>query len=332
MPQADQRPHPRETAADLLRFGREVVDKERRALALLHDAIDENFAAAVDLLLATTGRVVVTGMGKSGHVARKIAATLASTGTPALFVHPAEAAHGDLGMMARGDALIAFSNSGGTTELLALLDHAEALSLPVIGIVGRAESALGRRSQVAILLPPVEEACPSNLAPTCSTAMMMALGDGLAIAAMKVRGVSRARFQALHPGGTIGRRLLRVAAAMHGRDRIPLVHADEPMRNVILTMTTMSFGIAGVVNDAGALIGAITDGDLRRHVDAVLHARAGDVMTGDPVTISATSLVEDALALLNLHQITALFVTADEAPTRPIGMIHIHDLLRLGIA
>ena len=321
-----------DAVATLLEYGRDVLDKERRALELLHDSLDGAFSEAVAILLAVRGRVVVTGMGKSGHVARKVAATLASTGTPALFVHPAEAAHGDLGMLTKDDALVAFSNSGGTTELQALLTHAEAHALPIVGIVGRANSPLARQASVQILLPPVEEACPSNLAPTSSTAMMMALGDALAIAAMKVRGISRAGFQALHPGGTIGKRFLRVAAVMHGEERMPLVKADEPMRSVMLTMTSASFGIAGVLDAHGQLAGVITDGDLRRHVDEVMHACARDVMTLNPITISATSLVEDALTLLNLHQITALFVTRDDAPSQPIGVIHIHDLLRLGIA
>lgn len=321
-----------DTVQTLLEYGRDVLAKEVRALELLHASLDEAFSEAVALLLSVKGRVVVTGMGKSGHVARKVAATLASTGTPALFIHPAEAAHGDLGMLTVDDALVAFSNSGGTAELQALLAHAEAHALPIIGVVGRANSPLARQASVQILLPPVEEACPATLAPTSSTAMMMALGDALAIAAMKVRGVSRAGFQALHPGGTIGKRYLRVAAVMHSEDRMPLVSAGDSMRSVVLTMTTMSFGIAGVTDERGELLGVITDGDLRRHVDEVMHACARDVMTRDPITISASSLVEDALALLNLHQITALFVTKDDAPTQPIGIIHIHDLLRLGIA
>ena len=329
---ADHKLRSGDAVASLLDYGRDVLDKERRALELLHDSLDGAFSEAVALLLSVKGRVVVTGMGKSGHVARKVAATLASTGTPALFVHPAEAAHGDLGMLTKDDALVAFSNSGGTIELQALLMHAEAHALPIIGVVGRATSPLARQASVQIVLPPVEEACPANLAPTSSTAMMMALGDALAIAAMKVRGISRAGFQALHPGGTIGKRFLRVAAVMHGEDRMPLVGPDDPMRSVMLTMTSASFGIAGIVGEDGALLGVITDGDLRRHVDDVMHACARDVMTHDPITISASSLVEDALALLNLHQITALFVTRDEAPSHPIGVIHIHDLLRLGIA
>jgi arabinose-5-phosphate isomerase len=315
-----------------LREGRSVIAIEAAALVRLRDALDDGFSDAVDLLMGVTGRVIVTGMGKSGHVGRKIAATLASTGTPALFVHPAEAAHGDLGMLVRGDALIMLSNSGGTTELKPLIGHAAALGMPIIAISSRGNSTLMRAAKIRLLLPNAAEACPANIAPTTSTAMMMALGDALAMAIMRERGVSRDGFEALHPGGTIGLRLMRVAAVMHGGDAMPVVRPDMAMRDVILTMTRLSFGIAGVVDVDGRLLGVITDGDLRRHVDDLMTATAGEVMTRNPITIGAGSFAEDALALMNDHKITSLFVTDGGAADVAVGVVNIHDFLRLGLA
>ena len=315
--------------------GRSVIAIEAAALARLRDTLDHAFSDAVELLLTLPGRVIVTGMGKSGHIARKIAATLASTGTPALFVHPAEAAHGDLGMMIAGDALIMLSNSGGTSELKPMIGHAATLGMPIIAISARCNSALMRAASVRLLLPAAAEACPSNIAPTTSTAMMLALGDALAMATMRERGVSRDGFEALHPGGTIGLRLMRVAAVMHADAEMPVVTADTPMREVVLTMTRLTFGIAGVVNDEGRLIGVITDGDLRRHVDALMTGIAREVMTTAPITIGAGSFAEDALALMNDHKITSLFVTGGEGADGqdvPVGVVTIHDFLRLGLA
>ena len=315
-----------------LREGRSVIAIEAAALARLRDSLDDSFSDAIELLLRLPGRVIVTGMGKSGHIARKIAATLASTGTPALFVHPAEAAHGDLGMLVPGDALIMLSNSGGTTELKPLIGHAAALGMPIVAISARYNSALMRAAKIRLLLPTAAEACPANIAPTTSTAMMLALGDALAMAIMQERGVSRDGFEALHPGGTIGLRLMRVAAVMHSGDEMPVVRADMAMRDVILTMTRLSFGIAGVVDAEGRLLGVITDGDLRRHVDDLMTATAGDVMTVDPVTIGAGSFAEDALALMNEHKITSLFVTGGAVQGVAVGVVNIHDFLRLGLA
>ena len=315
--------------------GRSVIAIEAAALARLRDTLDQSFSDAVHLLLTLPGRVIVTGMGKSGHIARKIAATLASTGTPALFVHPAEAAHGDLGMMIEGDALIMLSNSGGTSELKPMIGHAAMLAMPIIAISARCNSTLMRAASIRLLLPAAAEACPSNIAPTTSTAMMLALGDALAMATMRERGVSRDGFEALHPGGTIGLRLMRVAAVMHADAEMPVVTADTPMREVVLTMTRLTFGIAGVVNDEGRLIGVITDGDLRRHVDALMTGIAREVMTTAPITIGAGSFAEDALALMNDHKITSLFVTGGEGADGqdvPVGVVTIHDFLRLGLA
>jgi arabinose-5-phosphate isomerase len=315
-----------------VREGRAVIATEAAALARLRDSLDGAFADAVELLLTLPGRVIVTGMGKSGHIARKIAATLASTGTPALFVHPAEAAHGDLGMMVRGDALIMLSNSGGTSELKPLIGHAAVLAMPIIAISARGKSTLMRAATIRLLLPNAAEACPANIAPTTSTAMMLALGDALAMATMRERGLSRDGFEALHPGGTIGLRLMRVAAVMHSSDMMPVVEPATSMREVILTMTRLSFGIAGVVDADGRLLGVITDGDLRRHADDLMTATAGAVMTRDPITIGAGSFAEDALALMNDHKITSLFVTEGEGKEMPVGVVTIHDFLRLGLA
>ena len=327
------RPFAGQDHPDVLSYGREVIDTEAAALRALGETLDESFAIAVAALLAIRGRVITTGIGKSGYVARKIAATLASTGTPAHYVHPAEAAHGDLGMVMANDGLLAFSNSGNTAELQPILHHAGKLGLPVIGVAGRSDSLLGRSATIRLLLARVDEACPANLAPTTSTIMMMALGDALAMTVARARGMSRAGFQALHPGGSIGKRLMRVAAIMHHVDAMPLVRDTAPMSDVIVTMTTCSFGIAGVVDAGGGLVGVITDGDLRRHIKTLMQATAHDVMTRDPVGVSPGSFVEDALALLNLHKITAMFVIEEEgAVRRPVGLVHVHDFLRLGIA
>lgn len=317
---------------DLVAYGRQIVVIEAAALDALAGTLDENFGRAVAALLSLRGRVISTGIGKSGYVARKFAATLASTGTPALYVHPAEAAHGDLGMLMANDCLVAFSNSGNTAELQPILNHAKKLGLVVIGIAGKSDSLLMRGAAIRLLLPKADEACPANLAPTTSTVMMMSLGDALAMTAARARGLSRAGFEALHPGGTIGRRLMRVAALMHRDDGLPLVAAEASMRDVIVTMTSMSFGIAGVVDADGGLIGVITDGDLRRHIDRLMEATARDVMTHDPVWVAPGSFVEDALTTMNHHKITAMFAVEDSGSRRPVGLVHVHDFLRLGLA
>lgn len=310
--------------------GRRVIEAEAAALASLADALDEGFDRAVELILALTGRLVVTGMGKSGHVGRKMASTFASVGVPALFIHPAEAAHGDLGMLVRGDALVALSNSGATRELLPVLRHARAHDVPIVAISSRANSPLMAQADIGLLLPAVEEACVSTLAPTSSTAMMMALGDALALVAMRGRGLSRAGFGALHPGGAIGLRMMPAAVLMHGRAALPLVGPDAPMREVVVTMTACSFGIAGVVDGDGRLVGVITDGDLRRHADTLAAAAAREVMTADPATLPIHAMAEDALALMNRRRITAVFVVEEGGSGRPAGLIHVHDFLRLG--
>jgi len=311
---------------------RRVLRLEGDALDALAEALDESFTETIDLLHAVTGRIVVTGMGKSGHVARKIAATLASTGSPAQFVHPGEASHGDLGMITAKDAVVALSYSGQTTELSDMVAFTRRYDIPLIAITGRRGSALCEAADVALILPRMAEACPMGLAPTTSTTMAMALGDAVAIALLERRGFSAEDFQVFHPGGALGRQLLRVADVMHGTEELPVCSPDCPMADAILTMTAKRFGCVGVVDDSGALAGIITDGDLRRHMnDNLLSLRAGDVMTGNPKTIRPQALAVEALRMMNMSDrpFTSLFVVEG---TQPLGIVHIHDCLRAGVA
>jgi arabinose-5-phosphate isomerase len=269
-------------------------------------------------------------MGKSGHVARKIAATLASTGTPAQFVHPAEASHGDLGMIAASDAVLALSNSGDTAELGDIVAYAARFRIPLVAMTRRAPSVLAEAADVALVLPATEEACPLGLAPTTSTTMMLALGDAIAVALLERKGFSSEDFKVFHPGGRLGRRLLRVADIMHGGSAVPLVPRGAPMSEAVLVMTAKSFGCVGVT-EAGRLAGIVTDGDLRRHMESDLLARAvEEVMTASPKTIGPGALAAEALGIMNERAITSLMVVDEER--RPLGILHIHDCLRAGIA
>lgn len=316
-----------------LDVARSVLHTEAAGLHALAAGLSANFGAAVALLAGATGRVVVSGMGKSGLVARKIAATLASTGTPALFVHPAEASHGDLGMIVPGDAVLALSNSGETAELADLVGHSRRFGLPLVAITARAASTLAKAADVALTLPAAAEACPMGLAPTTSTTMQMALGDALAVALLTRRGFTAADFHQIHPGGRLGTRLRRVRDLMHAGDAMPLASADTPMDRALLTMTEKRFGCLGIVDPAGRLVGIVTDGDLRRAMGPDLLARqVGTVMTSAPRTIGPDALAGEALHVMNAvdRPITALFVV--DAATRPLGILHIHDLLRAGIA
>lgn len=318
----------------IVQRGAEIIKAEAAALQILAASLDESFYLACDLLLSSRGRVVVTGMGKSGHIARKWAATMSATGTPAIYVHPAEAAHGDLGMLTRADVLIVISNSGNTGELRAFLRYAREIDVPVIGVASRMESLVMRNADVKLCLPAAREACHSNIVPTTSTAMQLALGDAVAMALMDLRGFSAEGMKALHPGGSLGLRLTPVREIMHSSERVPLVDQSAPMRDVILTMTSMGFGIAGVVDPAGRLVGAITDGDLRRHFEELVEATAEDVMTPDPITVDANMLAEEALQVLNDNKITGAFVMERNAPVNtnvPVGIVHIHDFVRLGL-
>lgn len=314
------------SSTDFLATGQRVIRREAEALAALAGALGDSFTAAVGLLMAARGRVIVSGMGKSGHVARKIAATFASTGTPAHFVHPAEASHGDLGMVAEGDVLIVLSNSGETPELADIVAHSRRFGIPLIAVAGRAGSTLMRQADVAILLPDVPEACETGIVPTTSTTMTLALGDALAIALMEHRAFTPDHFRMFHPGGKLGARLLRVRDLMHPNP--PLVPEDLAMGEVLLEITRSGFGVVGVTGPDLGLTGIITDGDLRRHLDGLMAHTAGEVMTRTPRTIGPEALAGEALALMNDRKITCLLVT--EGPTA-IGILHVHDCLRAGV-
>jgi arabinose-5-phosphate isomerase len=320
-----------------LEAARRVLRLAGDALSALSQSLDVKFSQALDVLAGVKGRVVVSGMGKSGHVGRKIAATMSSTGTPAQFVHPAEASHGDLGMLAQGDALVMLSNSGETAELSDLLTYAKRFSIPVIGIASNADSALMRASDVPLLLPKAQEACSIGMAPTTSTTLMIALGDALAVALMERKGFSADHYRDLHPAGALGRALIRVSDLMH--TKIPVVTRQTAMKDVLMLMTSFrEYGFAGVVgvnDEGGNLVGVITDGDLRRNVNInaqLLDRQAGEVMTKNPKTVQASTLGAEALAIMNEIRITSLFVVADgEDGGAPVGLLHIHDCLRAGL-
>jgi arabinose-5-phosphate isomerase len=318
-------------STEFLKAGHRVVRIEADALSALADALDDNFGVAVEVILSARGRVIVSGMGKSGHVARKIAATFASTGTPAHFVHPAEASHGDLGMMAEGDVALVLSNSGETPELADLVAYTRRFNIPLIGVAGRKESTLLRQSDVALLLPPAEEACGSGIVPTTSTTMTLALGDALAIALMEHRNFSPENFREFHPGGKLGARLSKVGDLMHSGANVPLIVADAPMSDALLEISQKGFGVVGVTNGDN-LVGVVTDGDLRRHMDGLLGLTAGQVMTANPKCIHKDALAEEAVAIMNDKKITSLFVVTSEDSVQPVGILHIHDCLRAGVA
>lgn len=320
-------------ASGALAVGRAVLSLEGAALGRFAEALDDSFVQAVERILALEGRVIVSGMGKSGHVGRKIAATLASTGTPAIFVHPAEASHGDLGMLTQHDLALVLSNSGETPELHNLILHCRRFEIPLIGVASRPESTLLKRSDVALVLPAEPEACALGLAPTTSTTLTMALGDALAVALMKRREFTPEGFRAFHPGGALGAQLLSVADLMHGASELPLVRPDTPMSEVIVEITRRSFGVAGVIDADGRLIGVISDGDLRRNIDRLMSVSARDVASSSPKVIDANALAAEAVALMNRKpSVTSLFVTEASDPSKPVGLIHIHDCLRAGVA
>ena len=324
-------PQPRDSSDDI-EVARGVLAAEAAGLRALAASLDRRFADAVDRLGACTGRVVVSGMGKSGHVGRKIAATLASTGTPALFVHPGEASHGDLGMIVPGDAVLALSNSGETAELADLVAHARRFGLPLVAITRQADSALARAADVLLLLPAAPEACPMGLAPTTSTTMQLALGDALAVALLTRRGFTATDFSQFHPGGKLGAQLRRVSDLMHTGDALPLADAASPMDRALLVMTGKGFGCLGALDASGRLAGVLTDGDLRRAMGPdLLGRRVVDVMNPAPRTIGPDALAADALRLMGgPRPVTSLFVL--DGNGRPAGLLHVHDLLRAGVA
>lgn len=315
------------STTEYLATARRVIADEIEGLRQLSETLDAGFGAAVGLILGAKGRVIVSGMGKSGHIGRKIAATLASTGTPAQFVHPAEASHGDLGMVTAADVALVLSNSGETPELADLIAHTRRFAIPLIGVASRPDSTLLRQADVALVLPRAPEACGSGIVPTTSTTMTLALGDALAIALMEHRKFTPEHFRAFHPGGKLGARLAKVGDLMHAE--LPLVPETAPMSEALLEISRKGFGVVGVTDATGALTGIITDGDLRRHMDGLLTHTAAEVMTRAPRTIGPEALAEAAVALMNDRKITCLFVL-DGA--RPVGILHIHDLLRAGVA
>jgi arabinose-5-phosphate isomerase len=319
--------------ASRLGSARRVLDVERRALAAVAERLDTRFARALDILLACRGKVVVTGIGKSGIVCRKIAATLASTGTPAFFLHAGEGGHGDLGTLVRGDVLLGVSYSGEAEEVLRIPPVARRLDIPLIALTGNPSSTLARMADVALDVSVPEEACSLGLAPTASTTATMALGDALAVALLEERGFSAEDYALLHPAGALGRRLLRVEDLMHRSAELPLVAADASLKDTLLEMTSKRLGVTGVVDAAGDLSGVITDGDLRRGLERAPDVRtltARDLMTTAPKTIRGTALAAEAVAVMERHAITSLFILADGS-RRPVGVLHLHDVLRAGV-
>ena len=319
----------RDAALDV---GRRVLRTEADGVLALEATLGDDFVKAVDVIFGVgdRGRIVISGMGKSGHVARKIAATMASTGTPAMFVHAGEASHGDLGMITANDAVLVLSNSGETPEVADLINYCHRFSIPLVAMVGKSASALGQAATVTLALPVVEEAGHLGLAPTTSTTMMLALGDALAVAVLDRRGFSPEKFHAFHPGGKLGRRLVKVSDLCHTGDAMPLVRGDMPMSEVLVVVTQKSFGCAGVTDSSGVLVGIITDGDLRRHMgDDFVRRTAAEVMTPSPKTIDGGALASEALGRMNAAQITSLFVAESGVP---VGILHVHDCLAAGVA
>lgn len=311
----------RETAARVLRM-------EGEAVLELADQVPDSLAAAVELILNQPGRVIVSGMGKSGHVARKIASTLASTGTPAQFVHPAEASHGDLGMITGGDSCLLLSNSGETGEIGDIVNYSRRFSVPLVAMTQNTDSMLSQAADIVLVLPGAAEACAIGLAPTTSTTCALALGDALAVTLMELRGFRTDRFQVLHPGGRLGAQLLRARDIMHHGDELPVVSGSSPMGDVLIEMTAKGFGTALVV-DGDKAVGVITDGDIRRNLENLLEHTALDVATRSPLSVDTNVLVSEAIGIMNENGITSLCVT--DGKGRLVGLVHVHDCLRAGV-
>ncbi len=308
--------------ADALSFGREILHDEARALDALADSLGEAFERAVALILDCPGKLIVSGLGKSGHIGRKVAATFASTGTTSVFLHLAEAIHGDLGMAAKGDVAILISLSGETAELEPVIDHFRQAGIPIIAITGNPASMLAEAASAALVLPHWPEVGPESVAPTTSTTMTLALGDALAMTVMRQKGFTRTDFGRLHPGGSLGARLKPVKRLMHGGDQLPLVDQNTSMHDTVVEMSAKRLGVVGVMNNAGELVGVITDGDLRRHIEQGLDHPASAFMTANPKTIGPDTLVDEAMTLFEEHRITTLFVVDGR---KPLGVLHIHD-------
>lgn len=313
-----------------------VLETEGNALLELSRFLNDSFIAAMEMISAAEGRVIVTGMGKSGHIGKKIAATMASTGTPAFFVHPAEASHGDMGMIVRGDVVLALSNSGEAKELLDLIEYTRRFAIPLIAITSRPESTLATKSDVTLLLPPCPEACPNGLAPTTSTTMTLAMGDALAVALLEQKGFTAKDFKIYHPGGKLGQQLMRVTEIMHTGDNLPVASQDVSVADAVKIISSKAFGCIALVDASGVLTGIITDGDIRRHLsDNLMSKKAADIMTKNPKVATLDTLVAEAMAVMNglkaqSPKITTLIVVDDA--NKPQGLLHIHDCLRAGFA
>lgn len=325
-----------QNSVDVVAEARRVIRLEAEALHSLSEAIDGEFVRAVDLILASGGRVVVTGMGKSGLIGQKIASTMASTGTPAFFLHPAEGVHGDLGMIMKGDVVIAISNSGETEEVLRILPVIKRLGIKLISMAGNPESSLAKAGDVFLTIAVREEACPLGLAPTASTTATLAMGDALAVSLLLKRGFRAEDFALFHPGGSLGKRLiLTVEDLMHSGAALPLVAEETPMREALFEITAKGLGITGVTDAAGALVGVITDGDLRRALERggdLLNSSAAAMMSRRPKRIGRNELAASALQRMEQFSITSLFVFDDDQAAEPVGIVHLHDLLKAGIA
>jgi arabinose-5-phosphate isomerase len=320
---------------EILDAARKVIQIEAEAVATLAARLDENFARAVEMVLACAGRVIVTGMGKSGLICQKMAATMASTGTPTIFLHPAEGVHGDLGMLMKGDVVIAVSNSGETEEIARILPTIKRMGLPLISMTGNPTSTLARAGDVFLDISIKEEACPLQLAPTASTTVTLAMGDALAVALLLQRGFREEDFALYHPGGALGKRLLlRVEDLMHVGEDVPTVNANTPLKDALYVISSKKLGITGVVDDQGNLVGVFTDGDLRRKIEQgieVLNRPIGELMGGKPKRILRSNLAAKSLQRMEEYQITSLFVFDSEEDQKPIGIIHLHDLLKAGV-
>ena len=309
---------------------KKVLQTEADALEILKNELPNDFSHLVKLILSLNGRVIVSGVGKSGHIGNKIAATLASTGTPAFFIHATEASHGDLGMITENDLCLLISNSGETSEIFDILTHARRFNIPVATISSNSESTLVKAADFKLCLPVVDEACPIGMAPTTSTTMMLALGDALAVALMEAKKFNTENFKVFHPGGKLGAKMMTVSEVMHKSDTLPLVKTETSMKETLLTMSSKGFGIAAVVNEVGFLVGVITDGDLRRNINDLMSKNAGNIASLSPITLLGETFVVDALNLMQDRKITAVIITSAE--NKPIGILHIQDLLKVGAA
>jgi arabinose-5-phosphate isomerase len=315
--------------AEMVQIGRSALHIEAASIATFADNMGPEYVRAVELLSQKRGQTIVTGIGKSGHIARKIASTFSSVGCQAFFVHPSEASHGDLGMIAPGDRLLALSNSGETSELSDIIAYCEGLGIPIVAIVGNGKSTLARRARVALAYGEVREVCTNGLAPTTSTTLALAIGDALAVGIMTVMGTTIENFHRFHPGGRLGAALLKVEDIMHSGDQLPLVRPDMFMKEVVVVMSAKGFGVAIVQDEEGHVTGLITDGDMRRHVDVLWNLRAKDLLSMRPVTVPPTTLASHALEIMTERGITSLLVGDEGAD--PIGLLHIHDCLRAGL-